>query len=91
MIDTHVLNPARRAYTAQPMGHEGLRGALDYRETQTMADPASALTLPVAIVQLVGQLGWPVAVLIVVYRFHRHIESLLSSLASIKFGRLSGT
>ena len=55
-----------------------------------MADPVSALTLPVAIVQLIGQLGWPVAVLIVVYRFRHPIESLLvrlaSSLASIKVG-----
>jgi hypothetical protein len=49
-----------------------------------MADPAPALTLPVAIVQLLGQLAWPVALLIVVNRFRHPIESLLSRLARIK-------
>lgn len=51
-----------------------------------MADPVPAVTLPVAIVQLLGQLAWPAALLIVVYRFRHPIESLLSRLASIKVG-----
>jgi hypothetical protein len=54
-----------------------------------MTDPAPAIMLPVAIVQLLGQLGWPVAVLIIVFRFQNPIEKLLSrfatSLASFKF------
>jgi hypothetical protein len=56
-----------------------------------MADPAPALMLPVAIVQHLGQLAWPVAVLIVVYRFRHPIESLLSRLASLlKLEEVSG-
>jgi len=51
-----------------------------------MADPAPVVTLPVAIVQLLGQLAWPAALLIVVYTFRHQLGNLLSRLASIKVG-----
>jgi hypothetical protein len=51
-----------------------------------MTEPAPVVTLPVAIIQLLGQLAWPTAVLIIVHRFHKQLEGLLGRVASIKLG-----
>jgi hypothetical protein len=51
-----------------------------------MADPTQPISLPVAIVQLVGQLAWPATLLFIVWRFRQSIESLISRVASLKVG-----
>jgi hypothetical protein len=50
-----------------------------------MADPAPT-TLPIALVQLIGQLAWPLALLAVIWRFRNQIQSLLTRVASVKVG-----
>ena len=49
-----------------------------------MAEPAMNASFAVAIIQLIGQLAWPIALLLVVYRFRKQIERLLSRVASVK-------
>jgi len=51
-----------------------------------MSDPTASVTLPVAILQFLGQLAWPLALLTIIWRFRHPIESLLSRVASIKVG-----
>lgn len=37
--------------------------------------------MPVAIVQLIGQLAWSIVLLVIVFRFRSQIESLLTKIA----------